>query len=87
MQHLGTALYAACVDFMIRAANMLGVTYRDTNAGMFFVLWPAVTVILAAVVVWQRVAIGRLSRALNRSRSTSTDDATRRARNQARASA
>ena len=62
MQHLGTAVYAACVDFMIRTANMLGVTYRDTNAGMFFVLWPAVTVILAVIVVWQRLAIRRLSR-------------------------
>ncbi len=62
MQHLGTAVYAACVDFMLRTANMLGVTYRDTNAGMFFVLWPAVTAILAAIVVWQRIAIWRLSR-------------------------
>jgi hypothetical protein len=62
VQHLGTAVYAACVDFMIRSANLLGVTYRDTNAGMFFVLWPAVTALLVAVVVWQRVAIHRLSR-------------------------
>jgi hypothetical protein len=29
---------------------------------MFFLLWPAVTVALAAVVLWQRVAIARLRR-------------------------
>jgi hypothetical protein len=57
MMKLGTLLYAACVDFMIRAANLLGVTYRDTNAFMFFVLWPAVTVALAILVVVQRRAL------------------------------
>lgn len=55
------AVYAACVDFMLRAAELLGVTYRDTNALMFFVLWPAVTVALAAVVVRQRLALRRQS--------------------------
>ena len=62
MERAGFALYAACVDFMIRAANLCGVTYRDTNAAMFFMLWPAVTLALAAVVLWQRVAIVRLRR-------------------------
>lgn len=62
MEHLGTALYAACVDFMLRTANALGVTYRDTNAAMFFLLWPAVTVGLIAVVTWQRAEIRRLTR-------------------------
>ena len=50
---IGFAIYAACVDFMLRAADLLGVTYRDTNAFMFFVLWPAVTVILAILVLAQ----------------------------------
>jgi hypothetical protein len=54
---LGTLVYAACVDFMIRAANLLGVSYRDTNAFMFFVLWPAVTVGLAVLVLLQRRAL------------------------------
>ncbi len=62
MQALGTVIYAACVDFMIRSANMLGVTYRDTNAAMFFLLWPAVTVLLTVIVAVQRVAIWRMRR-------------------------
>lgn len=54
------ALYAACVDFLLRVANALGVTYRDANAALFFVLWPAVTAVLTAVVLRQRAAIARL---------------------------
>jgi hypothetical protein len=57
IERLAFGLYAACVDFMLRAANGLGVTYRDANALMFFVLWPAVTVGLAAVVLWQRARL------------------------------
>lgn len=60
MQALGTVIYAACVDFMIRSANMLGVTYRDTNGAMFFIVWPAVTASLFVIVVVQRLAIWRL---------------------------
>ncbi len=59
---IGIALYAACVDFMLRAADLLGVTYRDTNAAMFFLLWPAVTLALAGVVAWQRVELTRRRR-------------------------
>jgi hypothetical protein len=62
MTQLGIALYAACVDFMLHAARLLGVTYRDTNAGMFFLLWPAVTVALVLWVGWQAVALDRLRR-------------------------
>jgi hypothetical protein len=62
IERLGFALYAACVDFMLRLAQLLGVTYRDTNALMFFVLWPAVTVLLVVVVLWQRAALRRLRR-------------------------
>jgi hypothetical protein len=46
-------VYAACVDFLLQAALMLGITYRDANALLFFVVWPAVTVLLLGVVLWQ----------------------------------
>lgn len=54
------AVYAACVDFMLQAARLLGVTYRDANALTFFVLWPAVTVGLALLVLRQRAELRRL---------------------------
>ncbi len=58
------ALYAMCVDFMIRVANGLGVTYRDANALLFFVLWPAVTVALALWRLAQRRERAALQTAL-----------------------
>ena len=59
MMRVGFAVYAACVDFMLVTARLLGVTYRDTNALMFFVLWPAVTVGLAVLVLRQRAELAR----------------------------
>ncbi len=57
--HVCLAIYAACVDFMLQAAALFGVTYRDTNAFMFFVLWPVVTLVLLALVLWQRWRLRR----------------------------
>jgi hypothetical protein len=62
LARIGLAIYAACVDFMVHAANLAGVTYRDANAFMFFVLWPLVTVALAVIVVAQRRTLARLRR-------------------------
>lgn len=59
MAALGFAVYAACVDFMLHAARLFGVTYRDANAGMFFLLWPVVTVLLIALVAVQAVVLRR----------------------------
>ncbi len=56
------ALYWACVDFMIHGANLLGVTYRDANSLIFFVIWPLVTATLAGAALWQGIGLLRLSR-------------------------
>lgn len=60
MMRIGQTIYLACVDFMIHAANLFGVTYRDANALLFFVLWPTVTVLLVGVVLVQRRTLRRL---------------------------
>jgi hypothetical protein len=57
---LAFAVYAACVDFMLQAARLFGVTYRDTNAFMFFVLWPLVSLALILIVVVQGARLRRL---------------------------
>jgi len=62
MERIGFGLYAACVDFLLRVAGALGITYRDANAGLFFVLWPLVTALLLFVVLRQRAALRRLRR-------------------------
>jgi hypothetical protein len=46
-----TPTYAACVDFLLQAARLLGVSYRDANALLFFVVWPAVTAVLVLLVL------------------------------------
>lgn len=53
IERLGTSVYAACVDFLLASAGLAGVTYRDANAFLFFVLWPLVTLTLVVVVMWQ----------------------------------
>jgi hypothetical protein len=60
MLRLGLAMYAACVDFMLHAAGLLGVTYRDANALLFFLVWPAVTLVLVVTVTWQAVVLRRM---------------------------
>jgi len=62
MTALALAAYCACVDFMLHAARLFGFTYRDANALLFFVVWPAVTVALVAVVLWQRATLKKLHR-------------------------
>jgi len=63
---VGFSIYAACVDFMLHAATLFGMTYRDANALLFFVVWPAVTFGLVAVVAWQHVTLRRLARGTGR---------------------
>ncbi len=53
MEAFGLAIYAACVDFLLRSAAWLGITYRDANAAMFFLLWPVVTCLLLLLVMGQ----------------------------------
>ncbi len=36
-------LYIAGVNFMLNAAAMLGVTYRDTNVLILLIVFPAIT--------------------------------------------
>jgi len=59
---LGMAVYGMCVDFLLESATRLGITYRDANALLFFVIWPLVTLGLAGIVIWQRSALRRASR-------------------------
>ena len=55
-------LYYQCAFFMVNVAGLLGVTYRDANAGLFFVLWPGVTMALGLWVVWNQWVLWRLPR-------------------------
>ena len=54
-------LYDACVTFMIHSANALDLTYRDANAGLFFVVWPLTTLGLLGWLGWNARARSTLA--------------------------
>jgi len=55
----GTWLYYECVTFVVHLADVLDITYRDANALIFFVLWPAVTVSMMGWVAWNALVLRR----------------------------
>lgn len=59
LRQVGTAVYAACVDFMLNLAALLGITYRDSNALILILGFPLTTLALAVVCGWQRYALSR----------------------------
>jgi hypothetical protein len=52
-------VYYQCAFFMVHLAALLDVTYRDTNAVMFFILWPTLTLGLILWVMWNQWALFR----------------------------
>ena len=62
-----TWLYFQCVDFTIHLATLSDTTYRDSNSFLFFVLWPAVSLLLVLWVYWNQ---RQLHRASSRRQST-----------------
>ena len=46
-------IYVYCTDFIINAANILGLTYEDFNALIFCVLWPVITLGLFILLLFQ----------------------------------
>ncbi len=55
----GVWLYEQCVTFVIHLADLLDVTYRDSNSLLFFVLWPALSLALVGWVAWNAGVLRR----------------------------
>ena len=55
----GVWLYEQCVTFVIHLGDLLDVTYRDSNSLLFFVIWPAITLVLFGWVVWNAFVLRR----------------------------
>ncbi len=49
-----------CVDVLVYWAGILGITYKEINVWVFVIIWPIVTLILIAIVFWQRRRIRQL---------------------------
>jgi hypothetical protein len=58
------AVFDGCVVLLLFLADQLGMTYKAVNVWIFVIVWPALTLALIAVVIWQRVKIRRLQREL-----------------------
>ena len=55
-------IFNLCVDLLVWLAGLLGITYEEINVWIFCVIWPLITMLLIAVVVWQYYLIRRLRR-------------------------
>jgi hypothetical protein len=42
-----------CVRVLVYWAGILGITYREINVWIFVIIWPVMTLVLVAVIVWQ----------------------------------
>jgi hypothetical protein len=51
-----------CVQVLVYWAGVLGITYKEINVWVFVILWPILTLVLAAVILWQRQRIQQLSK-------------------------
>ena len=59
------ATFDLCVLVLVFFAEQLGMTYKAINVWFFVVIWPIFTLVLAAVVVRQRLEIRKLSSGCN----------------------
>lgn len=52
-----------CVNVLVYWAGILGITYKEINVWVFVIIWPIVTLLMAAVIVWQWRRIRQFSKA------------------------
>ena len=56
------SIFEWCVQLLLQAGQLLGIGYEAINVWVFVIIWPAVTVAMAGVIVWQHAQIRRLRR-------------------------
>jgi hypothetical protein len=42
-----------CVNVLVYWAGILGITYKEINVWVFVIIWPIVTLVLVAIIIWQ----------------------------------
>ncbi len=58
-------LFNLCVDILLYAADIFGVSYNTINIWVFCILWPIFTVGLIAIAIKQGFTIRTLKRGLD----------------------
>jgi hypothetical protein len=51
-----------CVNALVYWAGILGITYKEINVWVFVIIWPILTLLLVAVIIWQWRRICQLSK-------------------------
>ncbi len=51
-----------CVNVLVYAAGLLGITYKEINVWVFVILWPAATILLMVIIILQQRTIRKLSK-------------------------
>jgi len=51
-----------CVDVLVYWSGILGITYKEINVWVFVIIWPIVTLVLVAIIFWQKGKIRELSK-------------------------
>jgi hypothetical protein len=51
-----------CVNVLVYWAGIFGITYKEINVWVFVIIWPILTIVLAAVILWQGRRIQQLSK-------------------------
>jgi hypothetical protein len=54
LQFMIDEIFSACVQALVWLAQKVGMTYEEVNVWLFCVLWPALTLTLIGVILWQR---------------------------------
>jgi hypothetical protein len=51
-----------CVNVLVYWAGIFGITYKEINVWVFVIIWPILTLVLVAVIIWQWRRIRQLSK-------------------------
>ncbi len=51
-----------CVNVLVYWAGIFGITYKEINVWVFVIIWPILTLVLVAVIIWQQKRIQQLSK-------------------------
>ena len=55
-------IFDGCVNVLVYWAQVFGITYKEINVWVFVIIWPLLTLVLVAVIVWQQKRIRQLSK-------------------------
>ena len=51
-----------CVNVLVYWAGIFGITYKEINVWVFVIIWPILTLVLVALIIWQWWRIRQLSK-------------------------